>query len=82
MTIKCSTAFKNVSKAEFDFTRFVYSRLLKKYELSRSVERREYFRVLGLLYSLKKSDSRQVLKDLVLRFGVKSEGNRIKFKED
>ena len=58
-----------IAQSDFDFEKIAFERLKIRLEQSK-ISIREYYRLCGLLYSLRKSESRQLLKALMARFPV------------
>lgn len=65
-----------IAESGFDFEKLAFDRLKTRLEQS-EISIREYYRLCGLLYSLKKHDARQLLKALVGRFPIKTDYKRI-----
>ncbi|MCX6771538.1 MAG: hypothetical protein NTX79_05785 [Candidatus Micrarchaeota archaeon] len=58
-----------IAESGFDFEKIAFERLKTRLEQSK-INIREYYRLCGLLYSLRKSEARQLLKALTVRFPI------------
>ena len=58
-----------IAESGFDFEKLAFGRLKTRLEQSK-ISIREYYRLCGLLYSLRKAEARQLLKSLTRRFPV------------
>ena len=75
---KCNPApnTQEIAESSFDFEKIAFERLKIRLEQSK-ISIREYYRLCGLLYSLRKGESRRLLAALMRRFPVKSDGQRV-----
>jgi len=64
------------AQSGFDFEKLAFERLETRLEQSK-ISIREYYRLCGLLYSLKKHDARRLLKALVGRFPIKTDYQQV-----
>lgn len=67
---------QEIAESGFDFERLVFERLKTRLEQS-EISIREYYRLCGVLYSLKKHDARQLLKALACRFPIKTDYHHV-----
>ena len=67
---------REVSEPRFDFEKLAFERLRKKIGDSR-IDMREYHRLGGLWYSLRRSESRQLLASLKKRFPIESDNKHV-----
>ena len=67
---------RDVSEPRFDFEKLAFERLRNRIGDSK-IDIREYNRLCGLLYSLKKSESRMLLASLKKRFPVESNNQNV-----
>ena len=62
---------------KFDFTQIAYERLKARSGEKGELTKREYYQTCGLLFSFKKQQARQLLAELISRFTVKLQGDRV-----
>ena len=65
-----------IAQSGFDFEKIAFERLKIRLEQSK-ISIREYYRLCGLLYSLRKAEARQLLKSLTARFPVESDNKSV-----
>jgi len=69
-------AESEVPESKFDFEKNAFERLKKRIGGSR-ISLREYNRLIGVYYSMKKSDSRLLLASLKMRFPIRSDNKYV-----
>ena len=73
---KPTSAFSEKIEPRFDFEKLAFERLRDRIGNTK-ITIREYYRLCGLIYSLKKVESRQLLKSLIERFPVETDYQRV-----
>ncbi len=77
---KSSFSFPEKTESQFDFERLAFERLKNRME-NKKITIREYYRFCGALYSLKKAESRQLLRSLLGRFPIETDYQKVWIKE-
>lgn len=63
----------------FDFPLIMYRRLTERFGEQAEIDRREFYRIVGLLFKLRKHESRLLLHEFRSRFGVEFDSKTIRF---